>query len=71
MKNDLIKVYYNDVFVSVKNENEPYEVAKNCPFIMLPRDEAENIAEENIENRVWDGYLIPELLTNKNEVLFN
>ena len=63
--NRLVHVYYNDVFVSVTKDNEAYEVYNECPYVNLPIDEAERIAEEKLESGEWDAYLIPELTTRK------
>lgn len=68
--NRLVHVYYNDVFVSVTEDNKPYEVYKGCPYVNLPIEEAERIAEEKLENREWDAYLIPELVKNR-EILYH
>lgn len=63
--NQLVTVYYNDVFVSVTNDNEPYEVYAECPYVNLPIEYAESIAEEKIDNGDWDAYLIPELIKDR------
>jgi len=68
--NRLVHVYYNDVFVSVSEEKEPYEIYSGCPYVNLPISEAEKIAEEKIENGEWDAYLIPELVENR-EILYH
>ena len=68
--NRLVHVYYNDVFVSVTEENEPYEVYSGCPYVNLPIEEAEKIAEEKLENGEWDAYLIPELVENR-DILYH
>lgn len=68
--NRLVHVYYNDVFVSVTKDDEPYEVYKGCPYVNLPIEEAERIAEEKLDNREWDAYLIPELVKNR-EILYH
>ena len=72
--NDLVKVYYNNVFVSVSSilihgddvyQSEPYEVYENCPFIIIPKETADDFASYMVENGDWDSYLIPELLNPK------
>jgi hypothetical protein len=63
--NRLVQVYYNDVFVSVTEDNEPYEVYDGCPYVNLPIDEAEKFAEEKLDNGEWEAYLIPDLVTNR------
>lgn len=61
----LVTVYYNDVFVSVTEDEEPFEVYKDCPYVNLPYDLAEEIANDKIDNGEWMAYLIPELTTRK------
>ena len=61
----LVTIYYNDVFVSC----EPYEIEKDCPYVNVPIDNAINYADDKIENREWDAYLIPELCNNS-EIIF-
>lgn len=61
----LVTVYYNDVFVSVMEDNETYEVYSECPYVNLPIEDAERIAEEKIDNGDWDAYLIPELIKDR------
>ena len=63
--NRLVHVYYNDVFVSVSEDHEPYEVNSGCPYVNLPIEEAERIAGEKLENGEWHAYLIPELVKNR------
>lgn len=65
MKKEMISVYYNDVFVSVSNGNEPYEVYANCHYVELPIENAEMIADDNIDSGKWDAYLIPALIDRK------
>lgn len=65
----LVTVYYNDVFISVTREDEPYEVYKDCPYVNLPADTAEDIAHEKINNHEWESFLIPELVTR--EVIYH
>jgi hypothetical protein len=54
----LATIYYNDVFVSEK----PFEIYKDCPYVNVPIESAEEYAEQKIENREWDAYCIPELV---------
>jgi hypothetical protein len=54
----LVTIYYNDVFVSEK----PFEIYKDCPYVNVPIESAEEYAEQKIENRDWDAYCIPELV---------
>ncbi len=61
----MISVYYNDVFVSVSNGDESYEVYANCPYVELPIEDAERIADDNIDSGKWDAYLIPALVDRK------
>lgn len=61
----LVTVYYNDVFVSVTEENESFEVYKDCPYVNLPYDVAEKIASDKIDNGEWMAYLIPEITKRK------
>lgn len=61
----LVTVYYNDVFVSVIEDNEPYEVYSECPYVNLPIEDAERIAVEKVDNGDWDAYLIPELIKDR------
>jgi hypothetical protein len=61
----LVTVYYNDIFISVTKENEPFEVYKNCPYVNLPIEEAEEIASNKVDNHEWESYLIPELVTDR------
>jgi hypothetical protein len=65
----LVTVYYNDVFVSTSNDDEPFEVYKDCPYVNLPYDTAEETADQKIENHDWDAYLIPELTSR--EVIYH
>ena len=58
----LVTIYYNDVFVSVDGHGEPYEVYKDCPYVNIDKDIANNYAEAKIENGEWDAYLIPDLI---------
>ena len=60
----LVNVYYNDVFVSVSNE-EAYEVYSNCKYVSLPISDAERIAEEKIEIGEWHAYLIPSMIKDR------
>jgi hypothetical protein len=60
----LVNVYYNDVFVSVSNE-ESYEVYSNCQYVSLPISDAERIAEEKIESGEWYAYLIPSMIKDR------
>lgn len=46
----LVTVYYNDIFISVTRDEEPYEVYKDCPYVNLPIDIAEEIAAEKVDN---------------------
>jgi len=61
----IVKVYYNDVFVSVSNDDEAYEVGSECPYIHTFLSDAERIADEKIENGEWYAYLIPELIRDR------
>lgn len=61
----LVTVYYNDIFISTMEENEPYEVYKDCPYVNLPYETAEDIANEKINSHEWESYLIPELTTRQ------
>ena len=61
----VIRVYYNDIFISTINEDEPFEVYKDCPYVNLPYENAEDIANEKIDNHEWESYLIPELTTRQ------
>lgn len=63
--NRLVTVYYNDVFVSVTNDEELYEVYADCPYVNLPIEDAERIADDNVDNGDWDAYLIPELIKDR------
>lgn len=62
----LVTIYYNDVFVS----EEPFEIYENCPYVNIPEHEAEEYAENKIENREWDAYCIPEFITS-HKVIFH
>ena len=62
----LVTVYYNDVFISVTRDDEPFEVYENCPYVNLPIEEAEEIASDKVNNHEWESYLIPELVTDRN-----
>ena len=68
---DKIKVYYNEIFVSVTSKDESYEVYANCPYKMIDRENAESLAEFNLQMGIWDSYLIPELLPKGRKVLYN
>ena len=61
---ELVTIYYNDVFVSVNGDGEPYEVYKDCPYVNVGKSIANDYAENKIENGEWDSYLIPELIKN-------
>jgi hypothetical protein len=61
----LVTVYYNDIFISVTRDDEPFEVYENCPYVNLPIEIAEDIASEKINSHEWESYLIPELTTRK------
>lgn len=65
-----VKVYYNDVFVCTSNDNEPYEVYKDCPSVYLPADTAEKIADKKLENGEWDAYLIPEFAKHHHQIIY-
>lgn len=56
-----VTIYYNDVFVT----EQPYEIYKNCPYVNIPIDVAEDYAENKIENGEWDAYCIPEIVSHK------
>jgi len=66
-----VKVYYNEIFVSVTSEDESYEVYANCPYEMIDREDAESFAEFNLQMGIWDAYIIPELLPKGKKVLYN
>ena len=66
----LVTVYYNDIFISVTGDEEPFEVYKDCPYVNLPIDQAEDIANEKIDSHEWESYLIPELVTNR-EIIYH
>jgi len=59
---ELVKIYYNDVFVSVKRYGEPYEVYKDCPYVNIDKSIAEEYANSKIENNEWHSYLIPDFI---------
>jgi hypothetical protein len=61
---ELVTIYYNDVFVSVNRDGEPYEVYKDCPYVNVDKSIANDYAESKIENGEWDSYLIPDLIKN-------
>lgn len=62
----LVTIYYNDVFVS----ETPNEIYPNCPYVNVPIEDAIDFAENKIENREWDAYCIPELISS-HEVIFH
>lgn len=66
----LVTVYYNDIFISVTRDEEPFEIYKDCPYVNLPIDMAEEIAAEKVDNHEWESYLIPELVTNR-EIIYH
>lgn len=40
----------NDVFVSTSDDETPFEIYKDCPYVNLPADQAEEIANDKIDN---------------------
>lgn len=64
-KIELVTVYYNDVFISVTHNDEPYEVYADCPYVNIPKERALSFAEEQLDNGDWDAYLIPEFVTHR------
>lgn len=68
---ELVKVYYDKVFVSVQNLDEAYEVHENCPYVYMDIDDAESFAEFNMQVGIWDAYLIPKLLPKGTKILYN
>ncbi len=40
------------------------------PYEMIDRENAESLAEFNLQMGIWDSYLIPELLPKGKKVLY-
>lgn len=51
----LLTVYYNELDTIDK------VIQRNCPYVNLPAETAEQTAEEKLENGEWENYAIPEL----------
>ena len=66
----LTRVYYNNVFVSVSENDEPYEIYKDCPYVDMPISKANSIADDKIDSGEWHAYLIPELIKNRKIVFY-
>jgi hypothetical protein len=66
----LIRVYYNEIYVSTTEDDEPYEVYSGCPYLELPMSKAESIADDKIDSGEWHAYIIPDLVTNRKIVFY-
>lgn len=61
----LVKIYYNDVFIS----ETPYEVYPNCPYVNVDISNAVEFAEQKLDSGEWHAYLIPEL--SQEQIIFH
>ena len=59
----LVKVYYNDVYVS--GNDEQHEVYKSCAYVTLPSIIAEEVAQYKLASGEWHAYLIPSFFDTK------
>lgn len=60
IKEPLVMIYYNDVFVS----GTPNEIYKGCPYVNVSINDAIEYAENKIENGEWEAYCIPSLVNH-------
>lgn len=62
-----VTIYYNDVFVS----EEPNEIAANCPYVVVPIQNAIEYADNKIDSGEWEAYCIPELIRTHQVIFHN
>jgi hypothetical protein len=55
-----VQVYYNEVTTEY-----PYIVRPNCPYELIPIEEALDVAEQKLLSGDWHCYLIPELMQDE------
>lgn len=61
----LVTVYYNELDVIDK------VIQRDCPYLNLPADQAEYIAEQKLNEGEWHCYAIPELSTEPYLIMDN